>query len=76
MELPSGKDEIFLTNKSGRWLRLLVADKLFWLQVVRRIVNELQVRGYRTWFDLDNMKGSTVDAMSGKDTSNLAVACD
>jgi len=43
---------------------------------MRRIVNELQVRGYRTWFDLDNMKGSTVDAMSGKYTRNPAVACD
>lgn len=31
---------------------------------VKRIVNELKARGYRIWFDLDDMKGSTVDAMS------------
>ena len=28
--------------------------------VAKRIVNELQIHGYRTWFDLQNMKGSTV----------------
>ena len=27
------------------------------------IVNELRIRGYRIWFDLDNIKESTVDAM-------------
>ena len=33
-------------------------------ETIKRIVNELQARGFRTWFDLHNMKGSTVDSMS------------
>ncbi len=41
-------------------------------EVVRRVVNELQFRGYQTWFDLDNMKGSTMDAM-GHAVDNAAV---
>ena len=28
-------------------------------EVARRIVRELQARGYLTWFDLENMKGNT-----------------
>lgn len=32
--------------------------------IVQRINEELVKRGYRTWFDLVNMKGSTMDAMS------------
>ena len=31
---------------------------------VQRLNELLIVRGYATWFDLTNMKGSTVDAMS------------
>ena len=79
-------------------------------EVAKRVVNELQVRGYRTWFgtrtmtstltmmiisematsssqpradtrldrgaDLDNMKGSTVDAMSGAvDNAEVMLSC-
>jgi hypothetical protein len=33
-------------------------------QVVKRIVGELKARSYHTWFDLDNLKGSTLDGMS------------
>ena len=44
--------------------------------VVQRIVSELQHRGYRTWFDLDNMKGSTVDAMSDAiDSAEVMLGC-
>ena len=32
--------------------------------VVQRVHEELVRRGYRTWFDLEHMKGSTADAMS------------
>jgi hypothetical protein len=32
--------------------------------VVKNIVKELQLRGFRTWFDIENLKGSTIDAMS------------
>ena len=31
--------------------------------VVQRINGSLLSRGYQTWFDLTNMKGSTMDAM-------------
>ena len=30
----------------------------------KRLVGSLQRRGYRVWFDLYHMKGSTMDAMS------------
>jgi hypothetical protein len=32
--------------------------------VVVRINDSLERRGFITWFDLNNMKGSTMDAMS------------
>lgn len=32
--------------------------------VVKRIVAELKRRKYTTWFDLDDMSGSVIDAMS------------
>ena len=31
---------------------------------IQRLIELLIARGYATWFDLTNMKGSTVDAMS------------
>ena len=31
---------------------------------IHRINESLMARGYLTWFDLTNMKGSTMDAMS------------
>jgi len=31
---------------------------------IERIVRSLEARGYDVWFDLDRMKGSTMDAMS------------
>jgi hypothetical protein len=40
------------------------------------IVHELQSRGYQTWFDLENMKGSTVDAMSAAvEHAEVMLAC-
>lgn len=43
---------------------------------MKRIVNELQVRGYITWFDLHNMKGSTVDSMSeAVENSAVMLSC-
>ena len=32
--------------------------------MIERLVRSLQTRGYLVWFDVDMMKGSTVDAMS------------
>ena len=32
--------------------------------IIQRVDESLKRRGYRTWFDLTNMKGSTMDAMS------------
>ena len=32
--------------------------------MIERLVRSLQARGYLVWFDVDMMKGSTVDAMS------------
>ena len=32
--------------------------------LVERLVRSLQARGYLVWFDVDMMKGSTIDAMS------------
>ena len=44
--------------------------------VVERVVRELQVRGYRTWFDLDDMTGNTVDAMSeAVDNAAVMLSC-
>eukprot|EP01048_Picozoa_sp_COSAG05_P002804 COSAG05_NODE_122_length_17611_cov_47.044655_2_plen_321_part_00 len=44
--------------------------------MVKRIVNELQVRGYIIWFDLHNMKGSTVDSMSeAVENSAVMLSC-
>ena len=31
---------------------------------IHRVNESLMARGYLTWFDLTNMKGSTMDAMS------------
>jgi hypothetical protein len=33
-------------------------------QTIARLNNSLKARGYSTWFDVDNMKGSVMDAMS------------
>eukprot|EP01052_Picozoa_sp_SAG31_P038851 SAG31_NODE_5268_length_2641_cov_1.748230_3_plen_138_part_00 len=45
-------------------------------EVVRRIVSELQARGFRTWFDLEDMKGSTVDSMSDAvDNADVMLSC-
>ena len=33
-------------------------------RTIERIVRSLEARGYDVWFDLDRMKGSTMDAMS------------
>eukprot|EP01051_Picozoa_sp_SAG22_P016103 SAG22_NODE_2212_length_2831_cov_2.290996_1_plen_646_part_10 len=44
--------------------------------VARRIVDELQARGYTTWFDLDNLQGSTVDGMSeAVDNASVMLSC-
>lgn len=32
--------------------------------LIERLVRSLQARGYLVWFDVDMMKGSTIDAMS------------
>ena len=32
-------------------------------KTIERLVRSLQIRGYSTWFDVDCMKGSTMDAM-------------
>ena len=43
---------------------------------VRRIVAGLQARRYQTWFDVENIKGSTIDAMSDAiDNAAVIVFC-
>ena len=45
-------------------------------ETVKRIVDSLQARGYLVWFDLNNMTGSTVDAMSDAvDNAELMLIC-
>ena len=45
-------------------------------ETVKRIVESLQARGYLVWFDLNNMTGSTVDAMSDAvDNAELMLIC-
>ena len=40
--------------------------------MVKRIVAELQRRGYIVWFDLERMKGSVMDAVRAPSTSTAA----
>ena len=40
------------------------ADQWLHQATIRRLDEWLIARGYVTWFDLTNMKGSTMDAMS------------
>ena len=42
--------------------RNLCTDQWDVQELIVRLVRSLQARGYLVWFDLDNMKGSTVDA--------------
>ena len=43
---------------------LLVADQWNFQSTIQRLNKSLIARAYVTWFDLTNMKGSTMDAMS------------
>ena len=43
---------------------LLGADQWDVQAIIQRLNESLIARGYVTWFDLTNMKGSTMDAMS------------
>ena len=43
---------------------LLGADQWNVQNAIQRLNESLIARGYVTWFDLTNMKGSTMDAMS------------
>lgn len=43
---------------------LLGADQWDVQPIIVRVNQSLIARGYVTWFDLTNMKGSTMDAMS------------
>jgi hypothetical protein len=44
--------------------------------MVKRIVNALKKRRFLTWWDLENMKGSTVDAMSDAvDNADVIICC-
>ena len=42
----------------------LYADQWNFQAAIQRTNESLIARGYATWFDLTNMKGSTMDAMS------------
>ena len=45
-------------------------------ETAKRIVAELEMRGYLLWFDLNDMSGSTVDAMSeAVDNAELMLIC-
>ena len=43
---------------------MLVADQWNFQSTIQRLNESLIARAYVTWFDLTNMKGSTMDAMS------------
>ena len=43
---------------------MLDADQWDVQATIQRLNESLVARGYVTWFDLTNMKGSTMDAMS------------
>ena len=44
--------------------------------MIERLVRSLQTRGYLVWFDVDMMKGSTVDAMSDAvDNAEVMLFC-
>ena len=43
---------------------MVLADQWSHQPVIKRLNTSLLARGYVTWFDLTNMKGSTMDAMS------------
>ena len=45
-------------------LLLVGADQWNVQSTIQRVNESLIARGYVTWFDLTNMKGSTMDAMS------------
>ena len=45
------------------WL-LFGADQWNYQAIIKRLNESLIARSYVTWFDLTNMKGSTMDAMS------------
>ena len=45
-------------------MRMHAADQWDVQATIRRLNELLIARGYATWFDLTNMKGSVVDAMS------------
>ena len=46
------------------WLLMFGADQWNAQSTVKRLNESLIARAYVTWFDLTNMKGSTMDAMS------------
>jgi hypothetical protein len=43
---------------------IMVSYQWDYQKTIERVVRSLQKRGYTTWFDMDCMKGSTMDAMS------------
>ena len=50
---------------SAEYCRLMLdADQWDVQATIQRLNESLIARGYVTWFDLTNMKGSTMDAMS------------
>ena len=55
---------LFSTDSHRTNIRICAADQWDVQTTIQRLNELLIAHGYATWFDLTNMKGSTVDAMS------------
>lgn len=56
--------ELSSSDSHGTDIRTCAADQWDVQPTIQRLNELLLARGYATWFDLTNMKGSTMDAMS------------
>ena len=51
-------------HRTNKLVRICAADQWDVQSTIQRLNESLLAHGYATWFDLTNMKGSTMDAMS------------
>ena len=52
------------SHRTNKLVRICAADQWDAQPTIQRLNELLLAHGYATWFDLTNMKGSTMDAMS------------
>ena len=55
---------LFSVDSHRTNIRICAADQWDVQSTIQRLNESLLTHGYATWFDLTNMKGSTMDAMS------------